>query len=593
MYMCGIFGYIGNDNASKVIVRGLKRLEYRGYDSWGIAVAAKHALKIVKRVGPIGDVKKALVLPPSTVGLGHTRWATHGRVTYTNAHPHFSTDRSFALAQNGIVENYKELQKKLLQLGYAFHTETDTEVIVRLIEYEQKRAISLLDAVRQAFKQLEGRNTIALITTEGEIIAARNGSPLVVGKNTKNKNLYISSDTLSFAPYVGGMYMVDNGQLIRATKSEVSCQDIRTGKSIPMHYEHVSTRHSEVDKAGFEHFMLKEIHENPHVISALLKQPAKEYERLAQVIKRARRVYVVGSGTAGIAAAQIAFYLREYAHIDAVSLVGADAKEYYDYFTPDDLIIAPSQSGETADVLEVLEHARIKKAVIASFVNMPGSMISRLSDFAFMAQAGPEICVMSTKIFVSQIAWGYLLAKTVANKRTDALKQLEKLSRDMSTYLEQPESHKQLKQVASVLVKKHDIFLMGKFQNLQIVREGMVKFIEGTYKHAHAIPAGDLKHYAITLMEKGVVVVAAISRDSVYSDMMNAMHEVKARGATVIGISADREEGMDIHIPVPKEAETSAIMHVVPLQLLAYYMAKKLGNNIDRPRNIAKSVTVK
>ncbi|MCR4329643.1 MAG: glutamine--fructose-6-phosphate transaminase (isomerizing) [Candidatus Roizmanbacteria bacterium] len=591
--MCGIFGYIGDSNASEMIVRGLKRLEYRGYDSWGIAVAAKHTLTVVKQVGPIGDVEKALTLPSSHAGLGHTRWATHGRVTQRNAHPHFSTDKSFALAQNGIVENYKELQKQLFQLGYTFHTETDTEVIVRLIEYEQTKTTSLLDAVKQAFKQLSGRNTIALITTEGEIIAARNGSPLVVGRNTKNGTLYISSDTLSFAPYVDGMYMVDNGQLIRATKSEVSCQDIQTGKSISMHYEHVSTRHSEVDKAGYEHYMLKEIHENPQVIAALLKQPAKEYERLAQAIKRARRVYAVGSGTAGIAAAQIAFYLREYAHIDAVGLVGADAKEYYDYFTPDDLIIAPSQSGETADVLEVIEHARIKKAVIASFVNMPGSMMSRLSDFAFMAQAGPEICVMSTKIFVSQIAWGYLLAKTVANKRTDALKQLEKLSHDMGDYLQKPETHKQLKEVARILVKKHDIFLMGKYQNLQIVREGMVKFIEGTYKHAHAIAAGDLKHYAITLMEKGVIVVTALSRDSVYSDMMNAMHEVKARGATVIGISADKEEGMDIHIPVPKEAETSAIMHVVPLQLLAYYMAKKLGNNIDRPRNIAKSVTVK
>lgn len=591
--MCGIFGYIGDSDASEVIIRGLKRLEYRGYDSWGVAVAAKHALTIVKQVGPIGDVKKALELPQSGSGIGHTRWATHGSVTRINAHPHFSTDKSFALAQNGIVENYKELQEKLIQLGYEFHTETDTEVIVRLIEYEQKKATSLLEAVRRAFVQLDGRNTIAIITTEGEIIGARNGSPLVVGKNTKSNSWYISSDTLSFAPYVEAMCMIDNGQLIHATLAGLTCQDIKSGRSIPMHYEPVSAQHSEVDKAGYEHYILKEIHENPDVLTSLLKQPAAQYERLAKAIKLARRVYTVGSGTAGIAAAQIAFYLREYAHIDAVGLVGADAKEYYAFFTPQDLLIAPSQSGETADVLEVIEHARSKKAKIASFVNMPGSMMSRLSDYSFMAQAGPEICVMSTKIFVSQIAWGYLLAKTVAGKQTDALKHLEKLSFDMNTYLQSAETHKKLRQVADVLVKKHDIFLMGKFQNLQIVREGMVKFIEGTYKHAHAIPAGDLKHYAITLMEKGVVVVTAMSRDSVYNDMVNAIHEVKARGATVIGISAHKEEGMDIHIPVPHEQETSAIMHVVPLQLLAYYMAKKLGNNIDRPRNIAKSVTVK
>jgi len=591
--MCGIFGYIGDSNASEVIVRGLKRLEYRGYDSWGIAVAAQNALSIAKQVGPIGDVEKKLDLPMSTAGIGHTRWATHGRVTRINAHPHFSTDLSFALAQNGIVENYKELQKRLIKLGYTFYTETDTEVIVRLIEHEKKKTSSLLDAVRKAFMQLEGRNTIALITIEGEIIAARNGSPLVVGRNTTNKALYISSDTLSFAPFVDSMYLVDNGQLVRAVGTNIYCQNISTGKSIPMQYEPVSTRHSEVDKAGYEHFMLKEIHENPLVIAALLKQPAEEYERLAQAIKNARRVYTIGSGTAGIAAAQIAFYLREYAHVDAVSLVGADAKEYYDYFTPDDLIIAPSQSGETADVLEVLEHAHSKKAVIASFVNMPGSIMSRISDFAFMAQAGPEICVMSTKIFVSQIAWGYLLAKTIAGKRSDAINQLNKLARDMDDYLKKSKTHTELRRIARILSKKHDIFLMGKYQNLQIVREGMVKLIEGTYKHAHAIAAGDLKHYAITLMEDGVVVITAISRDSVYNDMVNAIHEVKARGATVIGISAEEEEGMDIHIPVPKETETSAIMHVVPLQLLAYYMAKLLGNNIDRPRNIAKSVTVK
>ncbi|HEX8965571.1 MAG TPA: SIS domain-containing protein, partial [Patescibacteria group bacterium] len=269
------------------------------------------------------------------------------------------------------------------------------------------------------------------------------------------------------------------------------------------------------------------------------------------------------------------------------------AREYFDLFTKEDLIIAPSQSGETADVLEVLEYAKKKGVAIATVVNMPGSLMTRMSDYKFMCQAGPEICVVSTKVFVSHIAWGYLLSKAAGGKFTQGAENIEFLAKSIEKYLDNKENISTIKKLAKKLEKSKDIFLLGKSQNLQVMKEGMVKIIETTYKHAHAIPAGDLKHYAITLMEEGVPVIVALSNDVVRSDVINAIHEVRLRGAEVIGISSEKLESFDYFLPVPDTQETSAIMNVIPLQLLGYFIAVELGNNVDKPRNIAKSVTVK
>lgn len=594
--MCGIFAYIGNKNAGDQIIEGLKRLEYRGYDSWGIAVLDKGAITISKKVGKISDIAHAseLALPKSTLAIGHTRWATHGGVNQVNAHPHFSTDKSFVLAQNGIVQNYLPLKKLLLKKGYTFTSETDTEVIVRLIEEKLKKTPSFKEAVQKAFLELEGRNTIIILRNSGkEILAARSGSPLVIGLNPKTKETFFSSDTLSFAPHASKMIVIDNGQMVYYTDNTLKLYDLKTLKGIKPKIENIDIENDTVDKEGFDHFMLKEIHESPYVIEQVTKQERKKYEEFADAIKKARRVYTIASGTTGIAAAQMAYYLRNFGQIHAVSLVGADCQEYVKLFTKDDLLIAPSQSGETADVLEILEQAQEKKVKIASYVNMAGASMTRLSDYKFMAQAGPEICVMSTKVFVSQIAWGYLVAKTVQGKYSEGVKNLEVLASTITQYLSDKRSISTIKSLAQDLLKKHDIFLMGKGQNFQITREGMVKLIEGTYKHAHAIPAGDLKHYAITLMEKGVPVIVPVSNDSAQADTLNAANQVKARGAMVIGIAPLSHESFDTYIEVPDTGETSAIMNVLPLQLLSYYMTVALGNNVDKPRNIAKSVTVK
>lgn len=590
--MCGIFGYIGTRDASKIIHEGLRRLEYRGYDSWGIAVLSRE-IKLVKKVGAIGDLESVALLPKSKIGIGHTRWATHGGITQNNAHPHLSSNSKFALAQNGIVENFQELKDSLVRKGYSFQTETDTEVIVRLIEQQLKLKKNLKDAIRDVFGILKGRNTIIVLTNDNQLIAARNGSPLVIGFSKDSKEIFFSSDTLSFAPYVEKVLVVDNGQMAVSDGGKLSLMDIKTGKSLSYSLEKINFKTTKVDKEGYEHFMLKEIQESPYVINQVINQDLKLYEDFSKVIKKAKNIYTIGSGTAGIAASQIAFYLRVFSKVKAVSVIGADIYEYYDLLEEGDLMIAPSQSGETADVLEVLEIAKKKNVKIASYVNMQGSTMTRMSDYKFLSHAGPEICVMSTKVFTSQIAWGYLISKIVAGKSLEGIKNLKVLSENVDKYLNTQSNHDILKKIANKFSKSKDFFLLGKYQNYNIVKEGMVKIIEGSYKHAHGIPAGDLKHYAITLMEKGVPVIAVASKDVAYDDVLNAVNQVKARGADVIGISSKFHSGFAYYVPVPDIGETSAIINIIPLQLLAYYMAVELGNNVDKPRNIAKSVTVK
>lgn len=590
--MCGIFGYIGHkNNAGKIVAEGLKRLDYRGYDSWGVAVACD-TITVEKKAGKISDIKNFDFLPPSSIGIAHTRWATTGSVSDINAHPHYATDKSFVLAHNGIVENYQELKSMLMQKGHVFISETDTEVINRLIEERRKNTKNLMQAISLAFQELEGRNTIILLTNDHHIIAARNGSPLVIGINSETDDFFVSSDALSFAEHARKMIVVENGQMVHIHDT-VHLYDIKTMQEMPYELEDIGFVSSKVDKEGYDHFMIKEINEAPFVLNQLIKQNKNKYEELAEAIRKAKNVYTIGSGGAGVAASQVAFYLRSIGKIKSVSLIGADAIEYADLFDKDDLIIAISQSGETADVLEVLEPAKKKNVTIASFVNMPGSMITRISDYKFLSESGPEICVMSTKTFVAQIGFGYLLAKTVAGQGDKARMSLKELAIIIDTYLKNSKNHEQLKNIATLLSKKKDVFLLGKYQNFHIVREGMVKIIEASYRHGHALPSGDLKHYVITLMEPGVSVIVVASNDKTKKDVMNAVDEVHLRGAEVIAIASENYKNFDHFIAVPDTGETSAIMNLIPLQLISYYMAAQLGNNIDKPRNIAKSVTVK
>jgi len=587
--MCGIFGYVGDRPAADAVIEGLRRLDYRGYDSWGVAALNGNGIEVEKQIGIVSRDPLSI---HGNIAIGHTRWATHGAVTETNAHPHYATDRSFALAHNGIVENMDELKTALSKKGYEFLTQTDTEAIVYLIEEKREKSKTLRDAVRLAFKELKGRNTIIVLATDGTVIGARNGSPLVIGIGSRPDEIYFSSDVLSFSSYVTGVVVLENGQMA-SMNGTLSVHDIASGRLLKTKVEKNMAAAGSSDKGVYEHYMLKEIMESPRVIDAVTMQKDIDIRALVSAIKKARKVYTIGSGTAGAAAGQMAYYLRKYGHIEATSLIGAEATEYYSLFNKGDLIIALSQSGETADVLEVLEIAKKKGAKVASYVNMPGSMMTRMSDFKYMAAAGPEICVMSTKIFTSQIAWGYLLAKAVQGKLADGKKNLRALSMQTKKMLNDEKKIAEIQALAPIMAGHEQLFILAKGQNLQISREAMVKIIEGSYIHAHAIPAGDLKHYAITLMMPGVPVLAIVSDDDLRNDVLNAVHEVKARGAFVTGLSSKPAKEFDALLAVPDTKETSAIMNIIPLQLLAYYMSVFLGNNVDKPRNIAKSVTVK
>lgn len=595
--MCGIFAVVGGADAPERVVAGLKRLDYRGYDSWGVAVVDQGHIQLEKHIGKISEVA-GVSLPTGHIAIGHTRWATHGGVTQNNAHPHFSTDERFVLAQNGVVENFTALKQELEESGYTFSTQTDTEVIVRLIEEELKETVKLREAILRAFRQLGGRNTIILLAQDGRVYAARNGSPLLLGHNPVTNTYFLSSDVLSLASEVAAYTVIENGELVELVDSQYKVFATDNGEVIDRPLEPLTLQHTEATKGEFPHFMLKEIYDTPSVIDQVIEQPSHLIDQLADMLREAhqagRHIYCIGSGTAGVAAAQTAYYFRMFAGIPAVGLVGADALEYLSMLQVGDVMVAPSQSGETADVLEVLEAARSKGVKIVTYVNMPASSMTRLADLSFLANAGPEICVMSTKVFTSQAAWGYLVAKAVAGQYEDALGQLGKLSEQTSAYLREDSHLGKLKELAAWLSTKKDIFLLAKGANFQIIREGMVKLIEGSYIHAHALPAGDLKHYAITLIEDGTPVIVVSSDDVTRADVLTAAHEVQARGAAVVHIGSGQVgESFARSVITPDLSELSAIMNVIPLQLLAYELAVLLGHDVDHPRNIAKSVTVK
>jgi len=370
--MCGIFGYIGDKDASKIITEGLKRLEYRGYDSWGVAVKQDDKIYVHKTTGEIGNVEAVDHLPNAFVGIGHTRWATHGGVTQTNAHPHFSSDRSFVVAQNGIVENFHELKDMLLDKGYKFDSQTDTEVIVRLIEEKLKSEKDLKGATRKAFLELQGRNTIIVLEQAGEhIIAIRNGSPLVLGVKD-NKEFFLASDILSFANHTDQVVFLNDMQMVDINDEKLEISDVKTGNKIEFVVKTVDQGAVDIDKEGYEHFMLKEIVEQRYTIKEATNYREEELKDFIDALKKSSVIYTVGAGTAAYAAGEIAYYLRKVARIKAIELKSYEMGSYRDIMKEGDLMIAVSQSGETADTIEALEFAKQKGVKIASIVNMLG-----------------------------------------------------------------------------------------------------------------------------------------------------------------------------------------------------------------------------
>ncbi|MEI7604137.1 MAG: glutamine--fructose-6-phosphate transaminase (isomerizing) [bacterium] len=589
--MCGIFGYIGKDDAKKVVLSGLKRLEYRGYDSWGVSVEKDGEVFLEKVVGKIDEKSPLDSLPYSNIAIGHTRWATHGGVTQLNAHPHFSSDKSFSLAQNGIVENYQELKSSLLEKGYSFISETDTEVIVRLIEENNKTSNSLFASIMHTFAELKGRNTIIVLSNKNEIIAARNGSPLVIGTNPERSEFYLSSDTLSFSPCAEFMYVMKNNEIVHIVDGTLNLYSAETGLKIDFTFEKIDIINDKIDKEGYDHFMLKEIVEQKHTIREAVQYSEEELKPLVDAIKNADKIYTIGAGTASFAAAQIAYYLRKISGKIAIELKSYECGSYKEIFSEKDLILAVSQSGETADTIEALEHAKNKGAKIASIVNMYGSSISRMSDYVYYSRSGPEICVASTKAFTSQISWGLLLAYSFLGRYSDAKNSIENLSDELETYFTE-DTFSNIKNIVDKLINKEHFFVLGKGQNFNISLEGALKIKEITYKHFEGFAAGELKHGVIALIESGTPVFVIVSDDEDKADMISSAAQIKARGGYVIGVGKNNTL-FDDFINTIQDGITDPIANVIPFQLISYYLGIKLGYDPDRPRNLAKSVTVK
>jgi glutamine---fructose-6-phosphate transaminase (isomerizing) len=606
--MCGIFGYVGSSNSSEIILEGLRRLEYRGYDSWGISVisngdfgmANKKEIKIVKKVGEIGDLGSILDLPYSNIGIGHTRWATHGGVTNYNAHPHFATDKSFVLAQNGIVENYQELKSDLSQKGYKFETETDTEVIVRQVELRMSEETSLdpslprgelHEAVRLAFLDLKGRNTIIVLSSEdSSVVAIRNGSPLVIGVG--KGEYFFASDTLSFADKTNRVIYVEDKQMVVYKDGVIRFFDVVSGKEVKFDISKLDHDDPSIDKEGFEHFMIKEIVEQKHTIAQAVTYKLDEIKPLVEVIKASKKVYTIGAGTAFHAAGQIAYLLRKVARVDATELRSYDIGSYENLFCKDDLMIVVSQSGETADTIEAIEIAKSKGAKIASIVNMVGSTITRMSHYPYFSRSGPEICVASTKAFTAQVAWGFLVCKSVIGEYERAKDLIAKLSVSLENFFSE-ELFSDMKKLAKKLKSYEHFFVLGKGQNFYTALEGALKVKEITYKHFEGFSAGELKHGVIALIEKGTPVFGIIADDDTRSDMLSSLAEVKARGAFTIAIASQANDLFDKLIKVPSFTDLSTVPNIIPFQLLSYFLALELGHSPDKPRNLAKSVTVK
>jgi len=571
--MCGILGYIGKRNGVPIVYDGLQRLSYRGYDSWGIAMQTDKGLLVEKR---LGDISNAQINEfQSTLAIGHTRWATHGGVTQGNAHPHTNMDGTIAVVHNGIIENYQELRDELRSKGYIFKSATDTEVVPHLIDYYLKQGKDFKTAFTMAVKRLEG-NYALLATKQNDtrILFARNGSPLLVGVG--NGEYFISSDIPSFLPHTRQVVQIEDGDIgevshnltISHENAEVTRQPLTVSWDIDV-----------AKKGNFDHFMLKEIYDQTHTIRAALNQDQATIEKAKNTLRNASTIYLVGCGTSFNAGATSTYqFTARGMNAQAVLASEFDAT-FVDKNTP---IIAISQSGETADLLDAVKLAKRKGAPVISIVNVTTSTLARISDITIPLNSGPELAVASTKACTSQLAVLSLLAGA-ENEIEEAAKQAKQLIQ---------ETQPQMKELANSLQNTKNLFVLGRQALAQTAREAALKIKEVSYIHAEGMNAGELKHGTIALIEKGTPVIV-LADDKTRTLTLSNAQEVQARGAFVIGVDSEPNSVYDVHIQLPKTKEGTPLLSLLPLQILAYYLAVARGLNPDKPRNLAKSVTVR
>ena len=609
--MCGIVGYIGFNQASDFLLDGMAKLEYRGYDSAGIAIiGAENAIKIQKKVGRLANLEAIVKADPNegTVGIGHTRWATHGRPSDMNAHPHSSEDGKFAVVHNGIIENYMPLKEELIEKGYHFKSETDTEVVAHLLEdmYDG----DFVSTVRRMLARVDGAYALEIICADepDKIICTKKENPLVIGLG-KGEN-FVASDIPAIINYTRDTYILSDGELAIVTRDNVSVFD-REGNAIDKEVFHVSWNAEAAEKGGYEHFMLKEIHDQPKAVRDTFGTHISEdgktvhFEELnwtADDVAAFNKILIVACGTAYHAGLVTKQYIENLARIP-VSVEIASEYRYSNPLTDDKtLCIVISQSGETSDTLAALKEAKRHGAKSLAITNVVGSSISREADNTVYTWAGPEISVASTKAYTTQLVAGLLFAVYLGqlNGKMDPTLGGEVLCgvKSLPTLIHEIfEVDEDMKAFAKHYGFKSDAFFLGRAIDYAVAMEGALKLKEISYIHAEAYAGGELKHGTLALIEEGIPVIALATQEDVYDKMISNIREVKAREAVVIGIGMKGDEELSKHVDhtiyVPRANKFIApILAVVPLQLLAYYAAITRGADVDKPRNLAKSVTV-
>jgi glutamine---fructose-6-phosphate transaminase (isomerizing) len=607
--MCGIIGYVGSDQALPILLDGLRRLEYRGYDSAGVAVVDGGEIQVVRKAGKLEELDKALAPLDvgGSTGIGHTRWATHGGPTDRNAHPHRDCSGRIALIHNGIIENFFELRERLERNGHVLASDTDTEAIAHLIETAYQG--DLVAAVRAALREVSGAFSIAVVSADqpGRVVAAKRANPLIVGR--AEHGTLLASDPPALIPYTRELTHVLDDQIVEleAAGFRISSLD---GSPAEGRSFHVDWDIEAAEKSGFEDFMLKEIYEQPEAVDDTLRGRTVpsgglvlDEVRLAEdEIRAVDKIFVVACGTS-FHAGLVAKYAIEHWTRVPVEIEMASEFRYRDpVLDRDTLVIAISQSGETIDTLEAVHFAKEQRANLMAVVNVVGSSIARESDAVIYTHAGPEIGVAATKTFTTQMVALKLLALYLGQVRATmypseiagVVEQLHRLPRDLHRALE---THDRVKDIAREIAAARDVLFMGRHVGYPVALEGALKLKEISYLHAEGYPAGEMKHGPIALIEQGVPVVVVATQSHVYSKVLSNVQEVKARGAFVIAVATEGDAEIGRHadrvIEVPETNELLAPSLVtVPFQLLAYEVAKIRGCDVDRPRNLAKSVTV-
>jgi glutamine---fructose-6-phosphate transaminase (isomerizing) len=589
--MCSIIGYKGKLNVAPLLVHSLKRMEYRGYDSAGIAIINDGKVLVKKGVGNVSNVtdKFDFGIMPGHTGIGHTRWATHGRVTDENAHPHYGCTNTIAIVHNGVVENHQELREELVRLGHIFKSDTDSEVIAHLLESYYAKLKDIKKTVMETCRRLKGAYAFVAAFEDGSICGSRYDQPLIIG--TLDGGYFISSDVLGFLEYTDKAIFLHNKDIAVLDSKGLQIFDVE-GNTTHRETTQVAWEVSSTNKGKFAFHTLKEIHEQPAVVE---KEGIKNLDRIEEfcsILRNSKTVYLTASGTSYHCALIAKYILSNFAKIHCETMVSSEFQYTLEGIDNSSVLLSFSQSGETADVLEAVKAAKQMGAKILSVVNIPTSSLARMSDSFLETECGPEVGVAATKSFTAQLSLIYAIVDKLCNHCLGFEANKKSVAKAFREVLEH---ESEIQSVASRLREAKDIYLIGRSIHYPIALEGALKIKELSYIHAEGIVAGELKHGPLALIDKNTYVIIINPEDRTYGDNIVSAREIKTRGATIIGISNKPNDAYDIFLPIPymKTSILYPIVEVLPLQILAYYLALMKNIDPDYPRNLAKCVTVK